>query len=440
MQGIGRLTNVSRPSVADGAAPVPPAPEVVSAPSSVDAVDVAPSKPEPQVVETPPPAAASSTASPAAAKVATLRASDRADGLAKHLDTLMQSPAFARLHEGVQNLALDVLAYIERAEQQSVRDATRFILAERGLQTEADGRDHVTRIATLEGFASIEAPAQKKLLLAMCGGGTPHVLLTMLSEKKLAALPADGQAATLAQLARDLPLPTRLEEPERLSIEGKPVYDYGETPYVVPTPDGRQARVTGHAYGVTLGEKVIPVVVPATDPPAQGARFPALLEVVRALRVLPEELREGVEAVTVCPVRKASKNGLDGGALADSGAGGVPGMIRFFASADLDQGVIDATMVHEAGHIRTNAEWGREGRTFSDATPTPGWAAWKTAMDADGIAASGYARVAPTEDFSETLRAAFLFRGTPLEGALRDLMPHRVALVDQLVPSWAPQA
>lgn len=439
MQGIGRLTNVSRTLVADGSVPAPPAPEAVSGPSSVDAVEVTPSAPKPQIVETAPQPAATPPTSPVAAKAAALRASDRGDALAKHLDALTQSPVFNRLDEGVQGLALDVLAYIDKAEQQSVRDATRYILAERGVQTEADGRDHVTRVATLEGFASLDVPAQKKLLLAACGGGTPHVLLTMLSEKKLPSLPADAQAATLQQLARDLPLPTRLEEPERLSIEGKPVYDYGETPYVVPTPDGRQARVTGHAYGVTLGDKVVPVVVPATDPPAQGTRFPALLEVVRALRVLPEELREGVEAVTVCPVRKASKNGLDGGALADSGAGGVAGMIRFFASADWDQGVIDATMVHEAGHVRTNAQWGREGRTFADATPTPGWSAWKTAMEADGIAASGYARVAPTEDFSETLRAAFLFRGTPLEGELRALMPHRVALIDQLVPSWAPK-
>ena len=337
----------------------------------------------------------------------------------------------------MQQVALDALAYVDRAEPQGVRDATRYILAERGLQTEANGCDHVTRLATLEGFSSLSPAEQKKLLLSACGGGTPHVLLTMLTEKKLSAMPPEAQTSTLRQLARDLPLPTRLEEPSRISIEGKPIYDYGQTPYVVPTPDGRQASCPGHAYGVTVGDKVVPVMVPASDPPATGTRFPSLLEVVRALRALPDELREGVEAVTVCPVRKASKAGLDGGALADSGAGGVPGMIRFFASADWDQGVVDATMVHESGHVRTNALWGREGRTFSDASPSAGWASWRQAMEADAVSPSGYARTAPTEDFSEALRATFQFRGTPLEPHLRSLMPHRTALIDQLVPSWA---
>lgn len=355
-----------------------------------------------------------------------------------HVRRLQGSLVFQRLDPEVQGLALRVLDYIDRAEGPQVREASRAVLLERGLQATGDGRLHVTGMATLEGFAALATAAQKKLLLSMCGGGTPHVLLTMLTEKTLASLPPQAQTETLQKLARDLPLATRLEEPARISIEGKPIFDYGETPYVVPTPEGGQARCQGHAYGVTVDEKVIPVVVPAQPSPDQGARYPTLLEVVRALRALPDELREGVEAVTVCPVRKASKAGLDGGALADSGAGGVPGLIRFFASADWDQGVIDATMVHEAGHVRTNAAWGREGRLFSDASPSEGWSAWRQAMDADGVAASGYARVAPTEDFSETVRAAFLFRGTPLEPDFRALMPHRAALLDGIVPSWAP--
>lgn len=352
-----------------------------------------------------------------------------------HRERLWQSPIFLGLDEGVRRLATKCLAYVERVEGEDVREATKSALRDRLPQSNGDGRDNVVGIATSEGFAGLAEPEQRKLLLSTCGAGKPHVLLTLIREK-LGSMSADQQADMLRKMSQDLPLPERMEEPARVSLEGRPVLDYGETPYQVPSRDGTQEIRTGRTYGVTIEGRDITVVVPVDAPTEAGMRVPSMEQVVRALEALPRELRQGIEAVAVCPSRKPSRLGGETTALADSGANGMPGLLRLFPSGDWNQALVDATMVHEAGHVLSNRALGREGRRFNDPASTPGWTSWKEAMTGDGVSPSAYARLAPTEDLSETLRALFLVRGTPLEDEMRALMPQRFAQVDAMVPSW----
>jgi hypothetical protein len=345
------------------------------------------------------------------------------------------SPTFALLPEGVRALTTRCLDYLDRQESDDVREGTRAVLRERGVDTDGAGRTNLEAFVSSEGFAALSEAEQSKLLLSTCGGGAPHVLLTML-RAKLPGMTVEQQRATLQGLVQNLPLPTRLEEPARATVAGQVVVDYGASPYVVPGPQGSMEQRTGHAYGTTVAGHAVTIVMPAESPAEGHNRIPSLTQVVRALGALPNELREGVEAVAICPARKTLRDGRELGTLADSGSSGMPGLVRFFPNEDWEQGLVDATLVHEAGHVLTTRVWGKEGRSFRAPAPTPEWAGWNFASQADPVSPSAYAKTAPTEDASETLRAWFLVRGTPLEQDLRALMPHRFQLLDKLIPSW----
>lgn len=349
---------------------------------------------------------------------------------------LIQSPVFARLDPAVQRLARKALAFLGQAEGQDVKQSTRAQLEPRGLHGDADGRANITGLATSEGFAALAPADQRKLLISACGAGSSHVLLTFVRQR-LESAPPEQQKALLEKLVQDLPLPTRLEDPPRAEIDGHAVVDHGEMPCSYQAPDGSYETRSARAYQASFGGQAITIAIPLEAPGDPRLRVPGLEQIVRALASLPTELRQGIEAVAVQPARKIGITGREVAALADSGFTGSPGVLRFFPSEDWDQALVDATMTHEAGHVLSTREWGKAGRFFKDATPSPGWARWQQAMSADPVAPSGYARTSPTEDLSETLRALSLVRGTPLEEDLRALLPHRFEVVDALLPGWS---
>lgn len=182
-------------------------------------------------------------------------------------------------------------------------------------------------------------------------------------------------------------------------------------------------------YEVQVGPTVTQVFVSKERPPA-GAFQHTIQEFSRALGRTPVETRRAIESITI----DAQQNSADDhfrevyGQAFSSSYMAVTGAGQVFVFPTKEKSAPDAiekSLVHEVGHIMSQ-------RYLGATLDSPGWKRWDAAIAADGVAVSQYARASKSEDFSETVAAAYGVRGTPRERQLRTLLPARYAVLREL--------
>ena len=159
---------------------------------------------------------------------------------------------------------------------------------------------------------------------------------------------------------------------------------------------------------------------PVTVQPAKpGMNQPSVDDVAKALAAAPKVARQDFKGITI--------QGDNTGVFGTTGSLGQMTVPAKAAPGTYSQGWLDSAVLHESGHALS-------GTKFGDNTAGAGWNDWKSAMNKDGIIPSQYAKTGGpfADDFSETLLLYEHVKGKPEEAELRELMPNRFKIIDDL--------
>jgi hypothetical protein len=287
------------------------------------------------------------------------------------------------------------------------------------------------RMTAAPGFGALKEDEQVRMLRVM--GGTNTVLSKgarasldqLTGSSAFRKADAAGQAAQFRQL----------------------MTDQSWTPYVVSsavgdTPSRKPWSVSGTSekpgfgfeggkfdavqHDVKVGNHVVPVMVPKS----KVAGAPTVEEVAKGLAALPESSLRAIKRVDVEPTTNpqdaywAKTYGQpDFRSYMTAGSAGIVNI--FPAKNQQPQSILDASLVHETGHVISQQKWGG---SYDGGK----WKGWNTAAAKDGIATSKYGRNSPGEDFSESLVLYQRVVGTPLEQEWRGIMPEKFKILDAM--------
>lgn len=191
------------------------------------------------------------------------------------------------------------------------------------------------------------------------------------------------------------------------------------------------SEVAMQQHSLQIQGHSLDVLLPASD----QADLPTLDEVQQALAAMPPQLLQHLKQVVVSPqpYRFEMPNGEMRSANMTAHS---EGKITVYPHKRDAENLV-STFLHELGHIQTFAHWSADQKH-------PGWQRWQAAMQADGIAASEYARSNASEpgveDFAESTVAYYSSLGTPAHEEYRQLFPARFALLDELARQSPPPA
>ncbi len=335
--------------------------------------------------------------------------------VSRDLGALADSPQFRGLNDGVKSTAIAQIG---------------------NHPTDPGARRTISDLTTSPGFAGLPEAEQTRMLQYV--GGTndylsdrarPEMDRLLRDPAYTSASPAD-QTARLRQFMTD--------QPGIVGVTNGLGHDFTaqRRPYTVsaPTAVDSHAFQSGAApalrYDVTIDGRTVPVYMPATTDPANGA-FHNIDEVARGLAALPAANLALINSVRVDPQRNpqdahwaTTYNDPNFRSYMTAGA---DGNVSIYPSATATpaQSVVDASFIHETGHVLSGQRWGAD----SDAR----WQPWQQAMASDGLRISNYAKNSQGEDFSETLTLYQMVRGTPQEAEMRALMPERFRILDEML-------
>jgi hypothetical protein len=242
---------------------------------------------------------------------------------------------------------------------------------------------------------------------------------------------AAGKTRQLQQYLVDQPGAPDVAAARAQPVTRRVPYNIG-MPTDVPNHPFKSGVADAKAYNVDVGGQHIPVTVPA----APGPTNHTVEEVTKALAGLPAANRAIITDVTVNP----GANPMDTFWRAQYGTtsfnsfmtAGSEGKINIFNTPNWqDQATLDASLLHETGHIASFRAWG-------DTETDPRWVPWASAVKSDGVVPSRYARNNVHEDFAETLVTYQGALGTLAEPELKALMPERYRLMDAFLTTTPP--
>jgi hypothetical protein len=191
-------------------------------------------------------------------------------------------------------------------------------------------------------------------------------------------------------------------------------------------PGGAPGAAT--EYATTVNGRRVNIYVPAQTP-AQGYGVPGQKEIAKALEAVPLQQYKDLERVSINPVAN-SQDAIWQKKYNDP-------MFSSGATASIDQGVafypwknwstfpqqyVDSTMLHETGHLWSEALWSDPEKKRD----------WQDATASDRQAPSQYAQKNATEDFAESANMYWSSKGTPCETEGRKRYPARYTYFDKI--------
>jgi hypothetical protein len=254
-------------------------------------------------------------------------------------------------------------------------------------------------------------------------GGCPRVLIGN------PLLDADGNRFSIPPECAYLTKGGTVEAPERYFTQHRTAATVGPgTPTTHKFPGDTSPR-PAISYPVEVRGKKITVIAPAD---ATGKGLPSVQQVANGLGGISDEQLAETDRVVLSPNRNPEDAEWER-------AYGIPGFrsaavagdheITFFPNSDGGNANVDATVIHEAGHLYGQKLWKDPANE----------AAWKAAMAADGRSVSTYADASEAEDFAESCVMYALSLGTPCEATARKLFPNRYKELDRLFPHGFPR-
>lgn len=162
-------------------------------------------------------------------------------------------------------------------------------------------------------------------------------------------------------------------------------------------------------------------------PPTSELFFTSGEDVVSAIERLPPWSRRQLTTITVVPGRKQSDFESKGGFWTSMDCSYQSGHVRIFAHASAYS--VDALandLLHESAHALAYRHLGTN-------TNDSRWSPWHAAIAKDTVRPSRYAGTSAHEDFAEAMVLWMSAKGTSAETELRNLMPGRVALLEQII-------
>ncbi len=376
---------------------------------------------------------------------------------------VLSAPRFARVRRSERALVWEALAaradapegrraiaQMASSDRSSVRDDLftllvdeRFRALPETVQTEAllataaHGRARkrrtVRQLVQTVGFSQLDADEQTQLL-RLAGGHSER--LAKPAQKALRRILGRHRRATTAEQLRTLfrsDWAPALIAPTADEFDRAALYTLSRE-RTIPNYEfkagGRQDAIQ---YRLTIEGHTIDIFVPARGSSSAG-RLHRAREIARAIARMPPYARGQLKVVNMNPDRNPAderwEEAFDMPDLRSFASVNADGTLNLYP-VDRRRPVIDsaefaAYLTHEAGHIRSQAEWGRDEHSSR-------WAAWRDAMASDRISVSAYAKRSIHEDFAETYLLYEAVRGTPQEAEVRRLLPARFRLIDQLV-------
>lgn len=179
-------------------------------------------------------------------------------------------------------------------------------------------------------------------------------------------------------------------------------------------------------YDATINGHPVSIFTPHRSP-AVGSAMVDENTMAKALETIPPQQYEHLHSVAVnsSPYSEDAywKNEYDNPAFYSGANASIDKGINFYpwnGWAEISQQYVDSTMLHESGHLWTEAHW-------KDPSLKQGWL---DAMESDGQAPSQYARSNANEDFAESANMYWSSKGTPCEAEGRKRYPARYRYFD----------
>lgn len=294
----------------------------------------------------------------------------------------------------------------------------------------------VSDLAGSAGFGELSAEERGRML-DYVGANTEFnapeartALDRVMSDPAFTGANAAGQAQQLRDFMRDQPgLPELVTYPEGHFDDRRREFEVGE-PTAVANHQFRGSQEDALRYDVRIGDRTIPVYMPANQDPANG-HFHSIDEVARGLAALPDAALDATNGVTVNPERNpddafwAQQYGDPG--FRSYMTAGQGGQVTIYpTSHPISQTGMDSSLVHEAGHFVAHGQWGGDETQSS-------WDDYRAAIAADGIDVSGYGQNNEDEDFAETFKLYLGVQGSPQEAEVRAMYPNRFAIIDRIL-------
>jgi hypothetical protein len=180
----------------------------------------------------------------------------------------------------------------------------------------------------------------------------------------------------------------------------------------------------------------IPIYAPKKfKPPKKRRILPSAKDVAKIVAELPIQSRSRVKRIDLHPVpnpddkiwqadKTYNPTGAEFVSHMTAGSDGVVDIFPSTANKNLKE--IETSLIHETGHVVSNAAWG-------DDPKDKRWKKWQKARKADAISFSTYGNSSDQEDFAESWLLLMSSYGTPREAELRLLIPNRCKLLDTSV-------
>lgn len=305
-------------------------------------------------------------------------------------------------------------------------------------QSDPQAVDTLAKLGESPGFNQLSAEDQKRMINLV--GGT-NEQLSVPARNALAGILSDpnvdkSNPETFKNFLRDQPgLQSVVSQTVK---EGE--FDGKRRDYKITGPEDvkdygfKSGKADALKYEVEIDGKKIPVYLPKN--PDSGRSYHSIDEVAKGLAALPKPSLDRIDNVLVEPQQNPDDaywakqyNSPDFRSYMTAGASGD---VNIYPTPKTDsngntlglpsQGVLDASLIHETGHILSGQDFGNKE-----------WSQWEAAMQKDGLSPSTYAKNARGEDFSETLELYMRVKGTPQEAEIRAIMPERFAILDKLV-------
>lgn len=293
-----------------------------------------------------------------------------------------------------------------------------------------DARVAVTGVHRLRGWGAVEGGKQGKID-ALLGGETNLVSEAARNDlrRKFAGLdarPESEQAGTLEGL-----LGAREAKPGLASeaVETTPTTFTLSAPSEQSNYEFRGAKGDALVYRAAFSDGTSLTIV-APKAPDPGMHYHSVQEAAEAASYLPRQSRATIHTVLL----NARKNPDDAHWAVQYNTpdfhsymtAGAAGIVTVYPNDKPlpDAGGMRGSMIHETGHAWSYQKWGND-------KTKGGWARWKAAMDADGIAVSQYAMNDIAEDVAETVQVYGSTQGTPKYGEYKSMIPARLAILEQ---------
>jgi hypothetical protein len=342
----------------------------------------------------------------------------RADrGLVDELNQVVGNALFQSFDYGLQTAIIDTIA-AHRGDnrQETIRDTLVSLVISPAYQ--ALPRDEKVRLLRYVGGTNQEVSE-----------GAAFWLRGLIKGETYRTAEPATQTQQLQVFLRDQPNINYVASSTARNVETRAPYTLSD-PSDAGTVAFRSGAAPGIKIAVTIGDKTIPVYLPA--PGVEIAGFhPTIAQIADALAALPSANRALIKAVYANPGRSpddAALSQAQGSAFVSYMTAGADGVVSIYAAlGPTYPRNIDNSMVHETGHILGF-------KLFGNRYTDRGWDEWKTAITNDKLLPTGYARRSPGEDFSETLVLYLSSKADPIaHEELRALFPGRFAILDRVL-------